>query len=244
MRAVAASFFLAFIAATAHAASMCETESAQLRRPLLELYTSQGCSSCPPADRWLAGLAPEVSAGRLSAVTWHVDYWDYLGWKDPLSMPEASVRQRWSARLANAVVYTPGVFLNGREHRAWQQSRLSAFQPGPTTISLKLVAERIGGELKIDARSQRATPDSNIVLVLVQLAHSNTAAKGENAGRKLDHQFSARALLSAPSGSPQPIQTNIPWPPYPAALVAWVQSPSGDVLQSAQLNLDECTQAR
>ncbi|MCB1738986.1 MAG: DUF1223 domain-containing protein, partial [Gammaproteobacteria bacterium] len=92
---------------------------------LLELFTSEGCSSCPPADRWLSGLIDDPRLWReLVPVAFHVDYWDYLGWPDRFASREFSRRQRDHARSGGlSQVYTPGVVLNGAEWRGWHRGR-------------------------------------------------------------------------------------------------------------------------
>ena len=80
-------------------------------RALIELFTSQGCSSCRPADRLLAELAHDPS---LIALSWHIDYWDYLGWKDTFSQPAFTARQKaYGAVRGDRHIYTPQVVLNG-----------------------------------------------------------------------------------------------------------------------------------
>lgn len=88
---------------------------------LLELYTSQGCSSCPPAERWLSEYVHDDGLWRdIVPVALHVDYWDYVGWKDTYATAENSDRQRRYADAGRAHgVYTPGFFSNGREWRGW-----------------------------------------------------------------------------------------------------------------------------
>ena len=111
------------IAATGTPAE-CSVSSGTSRVALLELYTSEGCSSCPPADRWLSGLAAKgVNSERVVPLALHVDYWDYIGWRDRFAHPGFSERQRQMAVLGNStLVYTPQVMLNGRDFRNWRNS--------------------------------------------------------------------------------------------------------------------------
>jgi hypothetical protein len=92
---------------------------------LLELYTSEGCSSCPPADRWLSTLKDDPGLWKeIIPVAFHVDYWDYLGWKDAFSKAEYTQRQRNYARWNNLrTIYTPGFLQNGKELRGWNRGR-------------------------------------------------------------------------------------------------------------------------
>ena len=91
-------------------------QSGPLRVNVLELYTSEGCSSCPPADRWLSGLKQDDRLWReIIPIAFHVDYWNYIGWQDRFSSPVYSERQRHYARNKGlSTVYTPGFLLNGR----------------------------------------------------------------------------------------------------------------------------------
>ena len=99
----------------------CKAQSGEKTAVLVELYTSEGCSSCPPADRWLSGLAARgFAAERVVPIALHVDYWDYIGWKDPYAKREFSQRQRKLTQLQrNALVYTPQVLLQGRDFPRW-----------------------------------------------------------------------------------------------------------------------------
>jgi hypothetical protein len=99
----------------------CVAKSGPNTTALVELYTSEGCSSCPPADRWLSSL---VTRGyvphRVVPLALHVDYWDYIGWKDPYAKRDFSRRQRKLTQLQRlALVYTPQVMLQGRDFRGW-----------------------------------------------------------------------------------------------------------------------------
>ena len=89
---------------------------------LIELYTSQGCSSCPPADRWLSSLNDDENLwSKFVPMAFHVDYWDYIGWKDPFASKEYSQRQRrYAGEYGESTVYTPGVRKNGAEWRLWR----------------------------------------------------------------------------------------------------------------------------
>jgi len=97
----------------------CESRSAARRVALIELYTSEGCNSCPPADRWLSSLqARGFNADRMVPLAFHVDYWDYLGWRDRFAQAGFSVRQRAQAGRGGArSVYTPQLLLNGADLR-------------------------------------------------------------------------------------------------------------------------------
>ena len=106
---------LILAACNATAQTTCQAISGERRTPVIELYTSEGCSSCPPADRWLSqwGSQPEVIA-----LAFHVDYWDRLGWPDRFASAEATARQHALAQAAGRVqVYTPQVIVDGADWR-------------------------------------------------------------------------------------------------------------------------------
>ena len=105
------------IHALSAAAASCKAQSGDRTVALVELYTSEGCSSCPPADRWLSGLSGRgFTPDRVVPLSLHVDYWDYIGWKDPYAKREFSQRQRKLSQLQRmALVYTPQVEI-GRAH--------------------------------------------------------------------------------------------------------------------------------
>ena len=106
--------------AGAASADGCAARSAQTLTPVVELYTSEGCSSCPPADRWLSTLKEPVTQGRAVVQAFHVGYWDYIGWVDRFATPAHTSRQRRIAatnRLSS--IYTPQLVKNGRDWRNW-----------------------------------------------------------------------------------------------------------------------------
>jgi hypothetical protein len=100
-------------------------ESGDMQTTLIELFTSEGCSSCPPADAWMSRLKtnPDLWKNIVPAV-FHVDYWDGLGWRDRFAKPEFTARQRqYVATWRGDSVYTPGFVVNGREWRDWHGNR-------------------------------------------------------------------------------------------------------------------------
>src|SRR5574341_2448544 len=114
-----AAFAMLSIVPAASAAD-CTARSGPGTAALIELYTSAGCSSCPPADRWLSSLGSSAAAGKVVPLALHVDYWDYIGWKDGYAKREFSLRQRKLSQLQSlALVYTPQVVLQGRDFRGW-----------------------------------------------------------------------------------------------------------------------------
>ena len=157
---------------------------------VVELYTSQGCSSCPPADEILAGLADR---GDVIALALHVDYWDYIGWKDVFGSPQFTERQRAYARAAGArTIYTPQMIVDGMEH-------LVGARPAELTALIKryeampeqavLDVARKGGTLAISARTIGRLPRGAVVqLVRYKPEETVEISSGENAGREISYR--------------------------------------------------------
>ncbi len=186
-------------------ASHCQVESRPYRVPVLELYTSEGCNSCPPADRWLSALPGRgVSADRAVLLAFHVDYWNYLGWTDRFSKPAFSARQaRVAARTSRGVVYTPQLVLDGgtmRTGRGTQhvEERLRAINAGPAQATIGLDLQSGGGALRVtaDVRLTDVTErdDADTWIALYERGLSSRVTAGENAGTVLDHDFVVREL--------------------------------------------------
>ena len=175
---------------------------------LVELYTSEGCSSCPPADRWLSGLGPQGYApDRVVPLSLHVDYWDYIGWKDPYAKREFSQRQRKLSQLQRmALVYTPQVVLQGRDFRGWGGK---AFGDAVAKINAQVAKARIsleihsfkGNLLDVSAAAELLDPARSGDPVLYLAAYQNRlqsrVAAGENLGRTLVHDY---VVLGGQSG--------------------------------------------
>ena len=153
---------------------------------VVELFTSQGCSSCPPADAFLGQLAgrPDVVA-----LGFHVDYWDYIGWKDPFASAEFTRRQRGYAEgLGQRYVYTPQMVVDGMSHatgsRVGDVERLIAARRDAPKVSVRLVGEP-GGSLNVSIGSGQADGPADVWFVTYNRNHSTEVARGENRGRRL-----------------------------------------------------------
>ncbi len=136
-------FLLFFYIQTIHAKPLVFTSS-EKQTTILELYTSEGCSSCPPADKWLSQLKNEQGLWHdFIPMAFHVDYWDYIGWKDRFASPQYTNRQKqYSQQQSLKTIYTPGFIYNGKEWRNWFGKRhLDLSQqtdmPGMLTISIE-----------------------------------------------------------------------------------------------------------
>lgn len=159
--------------------------------PTIELFTSQGCSSCPPADRWLSRLVDRPGLWkRFVPLAFHVDYWDYIGWKDRFAHPRNSLRQR-QYRLSGGIrsVYTPGFVVAGREWRGFFRGREPDFEPGPRVGRLQLEWNS-GDQITI-----RFKPEKNdwqrleLNLAVLGFDFKTPVSRGENGGKSLREDF-------------------------------------------------------
>jgi hypothetical protein len=230
----------ACIAAAAPDAA-CRADSGDQFRPLVELYTSEGCNSCPPADRWLSALRRRGDAPqRVSALAFHVDYWDYIGWKDRFAQPAFGQRQR---RLVNSAgertVYTPQVFLNGRTWRGWAHNSLPAPAPATTRLTLSAQPDAAGWQVEL-AAAPTGTEPARLALALYQNELSSRVTAGENRGEELRHDFVVREFVEAPAGI-GPITLSHHFAPQAeldfakAGVVALAYDARGTLLQSLTL---------
>jgi len=165
---------------------------------LVELFTSEGCNSCPPADEWLAGLQHETGLwSEFIPVSFHVDYWDDIGWRDKFAKPEFSARQRrYADEGATNVVYTPGFFLSGREWRGWFQGRsLTTGASSVGNLSIRIEGQRISAHFDSEDDSNE---ELTIHVALLGMGLESRVSAGENIGRTLRHDFVAINATSAP----------------------------------------------
>ncbi|MFT5396352.1 MAG: hypothetical protein ACI85N_001550 [Gammaproteobacteria bacterium] len=167
---------------------------------LLELYTSEGCSSCPPADKWISKLKSHPGLWHsLVPVGFHVDYWNYIGWADRFSSPEYSARQRRYARTNNLkTVYTPGFLLNGEEWRSFFGVRTLSTETDKKVGPLSLKISDM--ELAAVFYPIEALTDKILILNVAVLGFDiKTDVKaGENNNKELKHDFTVLGFKSIP----------------------------------------------
>lgn len=238
----------------ARAATSCSAESGAVRVPLLELYTSEGCDSCPPADRWVSSLRQRGYApDRALVLAWHVDYWDRLGWPDPYAQARFSARQRDANHRNGArFVYTPQLLLEGADYRrgAFRDDlgdRVAALaqQKPDAHLRLTLTPGADGAHLRTDI----AVPDpasrnsAAIYIALYENTLSTQVKAGENRGKQLLHDFVVRELWGPFAAGPaerSSVTLRIPlqpgWKTANLHVAAYVQDPAtGRTLQTLSL---------
>lgn len=170
-------------------------DSGDQRVHLVELYTSEGCSSCPPADQWLQTHLENPDLWQsVVPLAFHVDYWDYLGWQDPFARPEHSGRQRSYARQGHASgVYTPGFFVDGTEWRGFFKRRqLQVDQQPGHRLTARIADRKVNVELDT---ADLATPQVHVAVLGFGL--QTQVPRGENRGRRLSHDFVVLGLEQA-----------------------------------------------
>lgn len=178
---------------SAHAGkSMKSFVSPPERVHLLEVYTSQGCSSCPPADKWVHNLSADKSLHKnFIPLTFHVDYWDSLGWKDPFSQTRFTQRQREYARSwGRASVYTPGVVLDGAEWSQWGNNATLKTKTDTVGV-LRATQSNQPGEFDIEFSPSKmlAGEQWTLYAALAGSGLKTEILRGENRGKTLDHDF-------------------------------------------------------
>jgi hypothetical protein len=174
------------------------------RPVLLELFTSEGCSSCPPADRLLERLdrSQPVAGARIIVLSEHVDYWNRLGWTDPFSSALFSQRQQgYVARLHLQDAYTPQLVVDGQkevvgsDERAIRDAVLKA--ETRLTVAIEMKAQRAGAAADLEVEAHGAGRGAGVYIALAQDYVESQVTRGENAGHKLSHVAVVRSLLLA-----------------------------------------------
>jgi len=164
--------------------------SGDRQNTLIELYTSEGCSSCPPAERYLNSLVKDPQLWETYIpIALHVDYWDYLGWKDRFASPIHTQRQRQYARVnLQNTIYTPGFFVNGEPWRRGffgSKPPLSKEHPGKLSLTLNK------NQIRAEFLPKRAAANQSLTLTVAVLGMGlkTSIEAGENSGHSSSHEF-------------------------------------------------------
>ena len=258
MKTVLMTLLLCAAPLTPAVAQTCSKHSPAHTVALLELYTSEGCSSCPPADRALrqlriaaGGSGAALGIDQLVPLSLHVDYWDYIGWKDLFSSKAYTERQRWLSNLANSrTVYTPEMFVAGQELRNWSGGIPAAVrrinqQQAKADIGISL-GKPGAGTLPVEV-SARAGQAGALYVALYENGLSSDVKAGENTGVVLRHDYVVRrwlgpiALGGKPGAQQVTLARSLSLPVGAVAknlgVAAFVQTDKGEVLQALALPL-------
>ncbi|MDE3105358.1 MAG: DUF1223 domain-containing protein [Acidobacteriota bacterium] len=220
---------------------------------IVELYTSEGCSSCPPADALLARLARQqpVAGAWIVALGEHVDYWDSLGWRDRFSSGEFTARQsRYRVRFGLESNYTPQMVVAGREEFVGNNERraLQAVAAAAHASQTPLVLSAVGrqqGKVVATVRVPAVPAHAELYAALVDPAATTAVTRGENSGRRLDHVGVVRVLQQVHFDGREPASVPVAITPAPNSdsqqqLVVWLQSAGqGAVLGAAFSSLPQ-----
>ncbi len=240
---LAAGLCLAAASPVASAAT-CRADTGAARNVLLELYTSEGCDSCPPADRRLSGFKDAREyAGRLVPLAFHVDYWDRLGWADRFASPQYTQRQYAMATLARSrSVYTPQFLRNGRDWRGGGSPLDASIEARPgarIAVELRIAP---GTRVTVSGEVAATAPAAEAWLALYENNLDSAVSAGENSGKRLRHDYVVRRLvgpLALDSRGQLALRQDIPlepgWKQADLGVAVFVQDKSsGEILQAVQ----------
>jgi hypothetical protein len=225
----------------------CDVKSGPKTTALVELYTSEGCSSCPPADKRLSQFpAHDYSLEQVVPISLHVDYWDDLGWKEPFAQPQFSERQAWLVHAnGHKTSFTPHFFVSGTEVRDWRGGlgdEIKRVAAGPARANISVHAQSAGHGVVSVAASATAPSSGDPLALFVALTEdkltSNVSA-GENRGVTLSHDHVVRewigpiALNGGHVEFKQAVTTRSGWNDAQLGIAGFVQDlRTGQVLQA------------
>ncbi|MBP6853515.1 MAG: DUF1223 domain-containing protein [Rhodoferax sp.] len=191
-RWLACTALLCSAAAGAAAASGCNANAGERQTPVIELYTSEGCSSCPPADQWLSTLKGQP----LVAQAFHVAYWDYIGWKDRFANPDHTSRQRALARANRQPgIYTPQVLRNGRDWRQWRHASAADLATSPARATIRITRGVDTDRFEALVVPRQAAASWTAYWTVTEHGHQSRVTAGENAGELLKQDFVVRQYV-------------------------------------------------
>lgn len=208
-RAIALAVALATLSASGRASAagaVCASHSPSHRVALVELYSSEGCNSCPPADNWLSQWKNSGATQSIVPLALHVDYWNSLGWTDRFSQHRFTERQQTLTDLAGGhTIYTPEIFVSGRELRSWSQrdsfqSRVGQVvaEPAQANVALELKPQTKGAfnvEAQFTSKVADTTAPLNAYVAVYQNALNSQVRAGENSGATLHHERVVRQWI-------------------------------------------------
>ena len=189
----------AAIATVGSIAALHPAQAAEVRQAeaVVELFTSQGCSSCPPADTVLSRLGAE---GNVLTLAWHVDYWDYLGWKNTFALHANTERQKgYAASFGERQIYTPQAVINGRMHVVGSREQavrgaIADFKGSANGLTVPIKAEAGGGLLRISVPATADAQNAKLWMIYYNEGSDVEVKRGENSGHKLHYTHMVRAV--------------------------------------------------
>jgi hypothetical protein len=206
--------------------------AAEIRPVVVELFTSQGCSSCPPADKLLGELAAREG---VVALGFHINYWDRLGWKDPLSNPDSTNRQKAYAKRFAGRIYTPQIVIDGTSEVVGtdRAAVLAAMRAtGHEAVApISIAADR--GSIAIGANAGHAAAKGNILLVRFVQKRTTHISGGENSGRTVEDVNGVTALTALGTWEGLPRRFAIQPPGPDEGIAVLVQAADGTMLGAA-----------
>lgn len=224
--------------------------SGDTKNAIIELYTSEGCSSCPPAEAWLSqtGRLEQYPEAELIPLAFYVDYWDYLGWKDPYAHPDYSMRQKMHQINGGIrTLYTPQLILNARELRpaTTLPERFAVERSLKASLQLDLRVDEQADNLQVNLKSMPLetllSNDEGLFFVVTENNIVSRIDAGENHGRTLTHDYVVREFIgpmkidiTQDSSIDQLIEINPDWNLDEIAVVAFVQTMKGEILQAVR----------
>lgn len=226
----------------------CDVNSGPKTTALVELYTSEGCSSCPPADKFLSTFpSRRYGLDQVVPISLHVDYWDYIGWKEPFAQARFSERQSWLVHAnGHKTVFTPHFFVSGTEVRDWKgalddELKRIVVQPAGAQIRIHAGSTRAGTlSIAASATAPVAADQLGLFVALTEDELTSRVSAGENRGVTLSHDHVVRewigpiALNAGHAEIKQAVVARSNWNSTRMGIVAFVQDlRTGKVLQAA-----------
>lgn len=215
---------------------------------VVELFTSEGCSSCPPADRLVRKIVDSARSNDrpVYALSFHVDYWNRLGWTDPYSDAAYSERQRQYSDVLDVDTYTPQIIVNGREVMVGSRSQevraaISSALDTPAETDVALAVDSVAHPLRVGYRVEGdVPPEAHLQLAVVERGLSQKVTRGENAGRTLHHANVVRSFTTETAIRNGTVELSCPdgIDFSEASVIGYVQRRSGPILGAERMDLN------